>query len=85
MTTYFYILSCSDGSFYTEVTQDLVKKVSEHIEGHNPLSYTFSRRPVKLVHYETFDNQESAFKRRSEVARLTRFRKTEIIKKKMAV
>ncbi len=81
MTTYFYILSCADGSFYTEVTHDLVKRVSEHIEGHNPQSYTYKRRPVKLVYYETFDDPESAFQRRSEVARLNRRRKRELIHK----
>ncbi|MEZ5146921.1 MAG: GIY-YIG nuclease family protein [Bacteroidales bacterium] len=80
MTAYFYILSCSDGTFYTEVTHDLVNRVGEHIEGLNPSAYTYSRRPVKLVHYETFDTIEQALKRRSELARTTRWKKSEMLK-----
>ena len=50
-----YILLCSDGSYYADVTRRSVEeRVSEHAQGLMP-SCTFTRRPVKLVfsqHYE---------------------------------
>ena len=44
-----YILLCSDGSYYTGSTSDLDKRLQQHQEGVNPDSYTYSRRPVKLI------------------------------------
>lgn len=44
-----YILLCSDGSYYTGSTSDLDKRLWQHQEGLIPGSYTFSRRPVKLL------------------------------------
>ena len=44
-----YILECSDGSYYTGSTDDVNKRLWQHQEGIEPSSYTYSRRPVKLV------------------------------------
>jgi putative endonuclease len=44
-----YILECSDGSYYTGSTADINKRFWEHEQGVMPSSYTYSRRPVKLV------------------------------------
>ncbi|HUG33879.1 MAG TPA: GIY-YIG nuclease family protein, partial [Anaerolineales bacterium] len=44
-----YILECSDGSFYTGSTDDINKRLWEHEQGVATSSYTYSRRPVKLV------------------------------------
>jgi putative endonuclease len=44
-----YILECSDGSYYTGSTDDTNKRLWQHEQGVEPSSYTFSRRPVKLV------------------------------------
>ena len=49
MTYYVYILECSDGSFYTGSTDDVNKRLLQHQEGVKASSYTYSRRPVKLV------------------------------------
>jgi putative endonuclease len=46
---YVYILECSDGTFYTGITNNLERRLNEHIWGINPDCYTHSRRPVKLV------------------------------------
>ncbi|HEY5369129.1 MAG TPA: GIY-YIG nuclease family protein [Hanamia sp.] len=45
---YVYILECSDGSYYTGVTNNLERRVWEHETGFNTGCYTFKRRPVKL-------------------------------------
>lgn len=44
-----YILKCSDGSYYTGSTDDIKKRLWQHEQGVEPSSYTFSRRPVKLL------------------------------------
>src|SRR6266498_3334427 len=44
-----YILLCDDGSYYTGSAADVEKRVYEHQEGFIPTSYTYSRRPVKLL------------------------------------
>jgi putative endonuclease len=66
MKQYFvYILLCSDGSYYTGVTNDLDRRLFEHDSGHDTKAYTFSRRPLKLVFCESFNdiNQAIAFEK----------------------
>ncbi len=47
-TGYVYILECSDHSFYTGITNDIERRLAEHIEGH-VRGYTSNKRPVELV------------------------------------
>lgn len=44
-----YILKCADGSYYTGSTDDIKKRLWQHEQGIEPSSYTYSRRPVKLM------------------------------------
>jgi putative endonuclease len=44
-----YILECSDGSYYTGSTDDITKRLWQHEQGVKSSSYTYSRRPIKLV------------------------------------
>jgi putative endonuclease len=44
-----YILECSDGSYYTGSTDNINKRLWQHEQGVDSSSYTYSRRPVKLV------------------------------------
>jgi len=49
------ILRCSDGCYYTGITRRSVEeRVSEHAPGLHE-SYTFTRRPVTLVHSESYE------------------------------
>jgi putative endonuclease len=55
-----YILRCSDGSYYTGITRRPVEeRVSEHALGLHD-GYTFTRRPVTLVHAETYERIDEA-------------------------
>lgn len=47
-TGFVYILECSDGSYYTGVTNDPERRLYEHQSG-LVKGYTHSRRPVKLA------------------------------------
>jgi putative endonuclease len=50
-----YILECSDGSYYTGVTNDLEVRLFQHNNGDNISAYTYSRRPLILKYYQRFD------------------------------
>ncbi|NOS67363.1 MAG: GIY-YIG nuclease family protein [Candidatus Peribacteraceae bacterium] len=58
-----YILRCSDGSYYTGVTNSLERRLEEHASGIDSECYTFERRPVKLVYTETFSYIWNAIER----------------------
>ena len=55
-----YILRCSDHSFYTGITSNLDERLNEHQSGKHAESYTFRRRPVKLMYYAEFTEVERA-------------------------
>ena len=57
---YVYILLCADRSFYTGITNDVEFRLGQHESGYDPRCYTFTRRPLKLVHCADFHNVEEA-------------------------
>ena len=61
-----YMLKCSDGTYYTGVTNDVDRRFNEHQSGISPTSYTFRRRPLRLVYYQMFNDptQAIAFEKR---------------------
>ena len=61
MKNYFvYMLFCFDGTFYVGITNDVERRVAEHNLGISQKSYTFTRRPVRLVHSSAFSDVEAA-------------------------
>ena len=44
-----YMLRCADGSLYTGVTTDVLRRWQEHNGGPRGARYTRARRPVALV------------------------------------
>ncbi|WP_333968228.1 GIY-YIG nuclease family protein [Aquimarina algiphila] len=40
---YAYIVECSDGSFYTGMTNDLERRMNEHNEGKKLGCYTYNK------------------------------------------
>lgn len=71
---YVYILSCSDGTFYTGSTNDLEKRLETHNAGKGA-KYTRGRLPVVLKHSETFATKSEALKREAEIKDLSRRQK----------
>ncbi|MHB0981839.1 MAG: GIY-YIG nuclease family protein [Thiobacillus sp.] len=71
-----YMLRCADGSLYTGITTDIVRRVAEH-NGDGPLGarYTRTRRPVQLVHAEAAASRAEATRREAAIKRLDRARK----------
>jgi len=80
--TYFvYIAECADGSYYTGYASNL----NDREDVHNGLKkgigskYTRSRRPVKIVHSEEFDNKTDALKREVEIKKLNHEKKMSLV------
>ena len=66
-----YLVKCADGTFYTGVTTDLVRRVRQHngeiVGGAN---YTRARRPVALAWCEACENRSVAQQGISSPSRL---------------
>ena len=75
-----YILKCADSTLYIGCTNDLEKRLREHDALKSGAHYTKIRRPVELVHSETFDSLTEARAREAELKRLSRAKKLELIK-----
>lgn len=76
-----YILECSDGSFYTGWTNNLERRVKAHNAGKGA-KYTKSRKPVKLVYFESFSTKQEAMRREWEIKQLSRVEKCKLIQVK---
>jgi putative endonuclease len=81
MKQYFvYILLCSDNSYYTGITNNLDRRLYEHANGIDPKSYTFKRRPIKLVFQEMFTEVMQAIAFEKQVKGWNRAKKEALIK-----
>jgi putative endonuclease len=73
-----YILECGDGSFYTGVTNDIDRRLSEHQKG-TASRYTRTRRPVVLVYREECGSRALSLTRECAVKSLSRQAKEELV------
>jgi len=69
-----YILRCADDSLYTGVTSNLEIRISEHNLGVKP-GYTKSRRPVKLIYNQSFQQIEDAIQAEKQIKGWSRKKK----------
>ena len=76
---YVYIIECDDGSFYTGLTNDLLRRFSEHCEGAYVSCYTFKRRPLQLKYYETIPFALVAQQREKQLKGWSRSKKLALI------
>ncbi len=76
---YVYIVKCSDNSYYTGFTNDLERRINEHNHGLNPESYTYTRKPVKLVFYYEFNDVNQAIDFEKQIKGWSRKKKQAII------
>ncbi len=73
-----YIIKCADNTLYTGWTTNIAKRLETHNSGKGA-KYTRSRRPVKLVYLEEFDDKIEAQKREYAIKQLTRIKKEKLI------
>ena len=74
-----YVVECNDGSLYTGVTTDIDRRLREHNGDKKGSKYTRSRRPVRLVYAEEQCSRSTAQKRESEIKKMSRKKKKEMI------
>lgn len=75
-----YIVECSDHTLYTGWTNDLEKRIEAHNTGKGA-KYTKTRRPVRLVYFETFATKEEAMSREYHIKKMSRQEKIKLISK----
>jgi len=69
MPYFVYILmSQKDQSFYIGQTQNLDDRLTRHNQGRS--RYTKTKMPWSLVHYESFENRQTALKREAHLKSL---------------
>lgn len=78
MKGWMYILECSDRSYYTGSTNNLVRRFQEHISGEGA-NHTKNRLPVKLVYIEEYPRIDFAFYREKQVQGWSRKKKGALI------
>ena len=77
-TYYFYILKCSDGSYYAGSTTNLENRAKAHNQGEGA-THTAKRRPVRLVYHEGFNSFDDAVKRERQIKKWSRAKKEALI------
>ena len=75
---YTYILECADKTLYVGTTNNVKKRVAKHNAG-TGAKYTRGRGPVKVRYKKLFKNRSRACKYESELKRLPRSGKLELI------
>jgi uncharacterized protein (TIGR02453 family) len=78
MTWHVYVARCGDGSLYTGITTDPVRRAATHNAGRGA-SYTRARRPIRLVHVETVADRPAALRREIAIKRLPRRLKEQLV------
>jgi uncharacterized protein (TIGR02453 family) len=78
MPWHIYLARCVDGTLYTGITTDPVRREAAHNAGRGA-SYTAARRPVRLVHLEPAPDRASALRRELAIKRLSRHEKERLV------
>ena len=76
---YVYVLQCSDGTYYTGVTNNIRRRLNEHNNSSRGAKYTRARRPVKLIYFSEYESRSLAQKAECAFKGLSRKQKREAI------
>jgi putative endonuclease len=76
---YVYIVKCRDDSYYTGMTNSIDRRLYEHNSGVKPDAYTYSRRPVVLVWFESFTDPTQAIMVEKKIKGWSRRKKESLI------
>ena len=78
-TYYVYMLRCADGSFYVGITNNIELRINQHQFGLDEECYTFTRRPVRLVHSSDFSNVDDAIAWEKQLKGWSRAKKVALV------
>ena len=77
---YVYIVKCIDESYYTGHTDNIEKRISEHMLG-KISCYTQKRLPIKLVYIQSFEERICAINAERKIKKWIREKKEALIAK----
>ncbi len=80
---FLYILKCTDGSFYTGITNNMDRRFKMHNSG-KASRYTRTRLPVELLYQETLKSRTQALIRECAVKAMPKQRKLKLIECKIS-
>ena len=78
MSWYVYMLRCRDGTLYTDMTDDVARRLEAHNAGKGA-KYTRGRGPVTVVYQQQCADKSAALKREHAIKALTRAQKLALI------
>ena len=78
MSWHVYILRCADGTLYTGVTNDPMKRLAAHNAGLGA-KYTRGRGPIVLIWKKRMADKGAALKREAAIKRMTRAEKEALL------
>ena len=78
LKAWIYILKCSDGSFYTGSTTNLLKRFNEHNFGEGS-NWTKNQLPIKLVFSQEMPDKNQAYVVEQQIKKWTRAKKQALI------
>lgn len=76
---YFYVLQCSDTSYYAGYTNNLEKRIATHNAGKGA-KYTKARTPVSCIYFEQFESKQEALRKEYAFKQLTRAQKIQYMR-----
>lgn len=77
---YFYILRCVDNTLYCGQTNNLNRRMGEHMKNNKKSAkYLRGRKPFRLVYFEQLKTVSEALKREREVKGWKKQKKEELI------
>ena len=80
-----YILRCSDGSYYTGISNNPEERLKEHEQGMDPKCYTYKRRPVELLYRYGFREVNDAIAAEKQIKGWSRRKKEALIEGKFGL
>ena len=78
MPYFVYLLECEDGSLYTGVTTDVVRRFEEHKNGIGS-HFTRAKKARRMVYSEVHPDRSEALKREAEIKKWPREKKLVLI------
>ena len=78
MSSFMYVVECSDETWYTGYTTDIVRRIRTH-NAKKGAKYTRARVPVKLIYFEEYETKSEATSAESLFKKRTRRSKEEYI------
>ncbi|WP_298512509.1 GIY-YIG nuclease family protein [uncultured Kordia sp.] len=74
-TYYVYILKCKDELLYVGMTNNLERRMNEHMLGLNKKCFTYKRRPLELIFHQDFNDVEQAIYFEKKIKKWSREKK----------